>query len=168
MSKTSEYFADYAEELNQAGIDYTLATTYAVYYDFNRSDEIYGGDELVSYPTLEQATEAFIEAYRRLKRKVEDAIAERSLSWKKDVNAFGSVGLCINLDVIFHPANILTDVDLSFSGKNPDGSLWFDTDFTDLDQSFSSLCNIAIHDYPDMDPYMDIDWVCGEIEIPAE
>ena len=171
MSKTSEYFADYAEDFRQDGVEYVLSKTFAVLTDLHRSSP-YGYDDydLISFETLEEAENAFKQEYLRAKEFVEAAFYDRTRpgSVSKDITAYARVCLCVNLDIMLRPSDSFTNADLAWTGQTADGVFHFETDMDDLDQAITRDVNIGIIDYGGSLPEIEIEWSRGQVEIPAE
>lgn len=172
MSNTSEYFFDTREDFSADGLDYTLCTTYAVFYEwFVDSDLGHSNDDwsLVSYPTLEQAEAAFSDAYRLVYSVVNDVALSRANphSILRNSTANGRVALCANLDVMMRPAGSFTTADLAWSGDTHDRAQCFETDMDDLTSSFTRSCLISTDNYSH-DKEVIVEWEVGEIEIPAK
>lgn len=172
MSKTSKYFYDTREDFSADGLDYTLCTTYAVFFEwFVDPEHGHSNDDwsLVSYPTLEQAEAAFTEAYRLVYSVVNDVALSRANphSILRNSTAFGRVALCANLDVMMRPSGSFTTAELAWSGDTHDWAQHFETDMEDLTSSFTRSCLISTDNYSH-DKEVIVEWAVGEIEIPEE
>ncbi len=167
MSNTRDYFLD-NPEIYTPDSGCSVVTSYVVHCNLHRSSPAqYDDDEMISYPTLEEAEKAFSDACANAKRFVEAALQDRILG-NSELFSSANVSLCVDLDVILRlPSDFDHAAELSWTGSTSDGLYEFDVDHTDFTDSWTRHVDISIYDYPDMDPYVDVIWTCGEIEIPA-
>ena len=165
MSNTKDYYDLYADDHRADGVDYTLSTTYAVYCLMHRSG-MYGYDDydLISYPTIEEAEQAFAEALASAKDFIADAIArlKRGIGTDSNIMASARVSLCVELDVMMRPADSFSNADLAWSGETSDGSFRFETDMDDFVESMTRDVTVDFECWED-EPSVNLCWRRGEI-----
>lgn len=138
MSKTKEYFDEWAEEILSAAPSAVVETTYAVHTSLSRSWPRLEIDELIAFDTLEEATAAYEESKALIDTTVQRALGKTYAS--------GSVALCAGLDGIFYQvaAGQMVTIDLAMPGETADGTLRFESDIDDFAQSIIRRYGVVI------------------------